>query len=137
MAIEIGIWLCLVGGLAALTGLTGMRRLRRLRSDGVAVWAMAVPRTAPPGEVADDPSDQTVLQYELEDGRVLERIGPGTSLRAAARLQPGQRVLVWYDPADPDDIMVFGRSKRRVDEAFVAVGVLLVVAGATFVAFAR
>ena len=43
---------------------------------------------------------------------------------------PGERVLVWYDPADPLDVLVQGYEGRVSDMAFVIAGALLVAAGA-------
>lgn len=126
MSIEIGVWLAAVGCLAALVGLSSMRRLRRLRSRGVAVWAMAVPFPAPAS--AEERGNRTLLQYALEDGRVVEQMWPG-GVRSGARLEPGDRVLIWYDPIDPQDVLVFGREGRRSDWAYVTAGSLLVVGG--------
>ena len=47
----------------------------------------------------------------------------------AARLQAGQKVLVWYDPKDPGDILVYGRWGRAADSAFIATGAFLVLTG--------
>jgi len=47
----------------------------------------------------------------------------------AARLQAGQKVLVWYDPEDPGDILVYGRWGRAGDWIFIATGALLVLTG--------
>jgi hypothetical protein len=38
-------------------------------------------------------------------------------------------VLIWYDPADPDDALVFGRWGRTGDRAFLIVGLLIILAG--------
>lgn len=126
MSIEIGVWLAAVGCLAALVGLSSMRRLRRLRSRGVAVWAMAVPSPAPAR--AEERGDRTLLQYALEDGRVVEQMWP-CGIRRGAKLAPGDRVLIWYDPIDPHDVLVFGREGRGSDWAYVTAGTLLIVAG--------
>jgi hypothetical protein len=126
VAIGIGIWFAVVGAVAALAGMSSMRRSRQLRSRGVSAWATVVRRRAAAGEL---PAEQdSVVQYMLEDGRVIEREFPG-SWRRRTRLAPGARVLVWYDPADPGDVLVFGRETRRTDQVFVALGTLLVIAG--------
>ena len=65
----------------------------------------------------------------LADGRVIERPGGRRPGRTSA-LAPGQRVLVWYDPANPDDVLTYGRTGRRSDWTFLAAGLLLIVAGA-------
>jgi hypothetical protein len=125
MAVEIGIWLAAVGGLAALAGLTGMRRVRRLRRSGSTVWAMVVPSPV----TADASPGRTRIQYELTDGRVIERICPQPARRSAS-LRPGQKVLIWYDPADPEEIVVAGRDGLGADRVFVATGVLFLLLGA-------
>ncbi len=38
-------------------------------------------------------------------------------------------MLIWYDPADPDDVLVYGRWGRAVDRAFLIVGLLLILIG--------
>jgi hypothetical protein len=134
VGVVVGILFALFGVLAALAGLTGMRRSRRLRTTGKPVWAMAMPGAA--AGVPGGPDDATVLQYELADGRVIERILPGSGV-TRSKLAPGARILLWYDPADPEDVLIFGAGSRRVDQAFLAVGGLLVVAGAAIAALAR
>jgi hypothetical protein len=42
---------------------------------------------------------------------------------------PGERVLIWYDPADPADVLVHGRQRRLSDLVLLAVGVCFVAAG--------
>jgi hypothetical protein len=152
MLIVIGIWLAVAGGVAALAGLSGMHRVRRLRGAGVATWALPVPEPvsgpeepvpgpepAPgpepvsgPGPPAGSPL-RVLLQYRLADGRVLER---SARARAANKvpLRPGEPVLIWYDPADPDDILIYGRWGRGADRAFLAAGTLLVLTGVALAA---
>ncbi len=127
MAIGLGILLMAVGGIAALAGLTAARRAERLRSYGQTAWAMVI--SAP----ADDSDDRgggrarrVLLQYRLPDGAVMER--------PASRLAPGGTVLVWYDPADPGDILVPGRD-GRLNAVFLAVGILFILGGAVIGGF--
>ena len=126
MLILLGAWAAVAGGVAALAGLTGLRRVRRLRRDGVAAWALLVPEPAPDRGAGD--SRGMLLQYALADGRLAERPAP-----AAARPpwpgEPGRTVLIWYDPADPDDVLVYGRWGRAVDRAFLAAGLLFILIG--------
>jgi hypothetical protein len=55
--------------------------------------------------VVPTPADTAVgawgvsVQSALDDGRVIERVHARPVRRSAAG-RPGQRVLVWYDPAD-------------------------------------
>jgi Protein of unknown function (DUF3592) len=132
MLIVIGVWFALAGGLAALAGLTGMRRARRLRRNGSPVWAVALPRPVSVDEGAVTPPGRTMIQYTLADGRVVERVSPGPA-RKAAMLRPGQQVLVWYDPDDPQDVLVYGREGKAADLAFVMAGALLIMLGAGIV----
>ena len=69
-----------------------------------------------------------MIQYALPDGQVVERISPQPARKAAA-LRPGQHVLVWYDPADPQDVLVYGREGRIANRLFVAAGLVLIGVG--------
>ncbi len=121
-----GVWLVLAGALALLAGLSGKARVRRLRRHGLTTWGITV---TPP--VAEEPqpagTHRTLVQYRLADGQVLERIVPAGF--KAARLEAGQKVLVWYDPEDPGDILVYGRWGRAGDWIFIGTGALLVLTG--------
>jgi hypothetical protein len=129
MLIVFAVWVAIVGGVAALAGLSGMRRVRRLRRDGVAVWAVPVTEPAPEDEPSSGPPPRMLLQYSLEDGRVLERSARARVTRSAP-LRPGEPVLIWYDPRDPDDVLIYGRWGRVSDRAFVTAGTLLILVGA-------
>jgi hypothetical protein len=123
--ILLGVWLAVGGAVAALAGLSGLWRVRRLRRDGHTAWAATIPAPVPVG--GDGSPSRPLLRYTLADGRVVERIAP-----AAARRHPGEqghKVLIWYDPDDPDDVLVYGRWGRVSDRAFLAVGVVCVLAG--------
>ena len=128
MLIVMGVWFALAGGLAALAGLTAMRRARRLRRGGPPVWAVVLPRPTATGEGTSGSPGRTMIQYKLADGRVVERVSPG-STRKAAMLRPGQKVLVWYDPDDPQEVLVYGREGRIADLAFVIAGALFIALG--------
>ena len=139
MLIVWGVWVAIAGGVAALAGLSGMRRVRRLRRDGVAVWAVPVTEPVPADqpsedEPAPDPPPRMLLQYSLEDGRVLERSARARVTRSPP-LRPGEPVLIWYDPRDPDDVLIYGRWGRVSDRAFVTAGTLLILLGAAIAAF--
>jgi hypothetical protein len=136
MLIVMGVWFALAGGLAALAGLTAMRRARRLRRGGSPVWAVALPQPVSAAEGAGWSPGRTMIQYKLADGRVVERVSPG-STRKAAMLRPGQKVLVWYDPDDPQDVLVYGREGRIADLAFVIGGALFIMLGVGIVALSH
>jgi hypothetical protein len=123
MAVVIGLCFAFAGSVAALAGLTARGRVRRLRRSGRSAWAMVVP--AP--RDAESPR-RNLIQYPLEDGRVIERLCPQPIRRAAAPAA-GQKVLIWYDPADPTDVLVNGWDGRYGDLAFLAVGMFFIVFG--------
>jgi hypothetical protein len=120
--IVVGLVFAFAGGVAALAGLTARGRVRRLRRSGRAAWAMVVP--AP--RDAESPR-RNLIQYPLDDGRVIERLCP--PVRKAVAPVAGQKVPVWYDPADPTDVLVNGWDGRYSDLAFLAVGVFFIVFG--------
>lgn len=127
MAVALGILLALVGGIAVLAGVTAARRTERLRSHGQTAWAMVVAASADGS--GEEPPGQVLLQYRLPGGTVMER--------PATRLAPGGTVLVWYDPADPDDVLVFGRDGRVANALFATVGIAFILLGAAFLGYAR
>jgi hypothetical protein len=133
MTIVMGIWFALAGGLATLAGLTGMRQTRQLRRRGVTAWATAIPPVS-----ADDqpggPPHRTVIRYGLADGRVIEQIVSEPAWKAAM-LRAGRKVLIWYDPEDPRDILIHGREGRHSDRVFVAAGMLFILLGTAIAAF--
>jgi hypothetical protein len=123
--------MALAGALALLVGASARRRVRRLKREGIKVWAEAIHRPPPDGEHSDarqyDSGQQVTLQYTLEDGRVLER---SARTRRSAPLPPGQKVLIWYDPHDPAEVLVYGRDGRASDLALIVIGLIFVLAGA-------
>jgi hypothetical protein len=123
MAVAVGVWMALAGALALLVGLAARHHARRLRRDGVRVWAVTMRQSL------DDGGEQVTMRYPLADGRAVERPVPARTKRAAPLL-PGDKVLIWYDPADPAEVLVYGREGRVSDLAFVVVGVILILAGA-------
>jgi hypothetical protein len=136
MAIALGVWFAIAGVVATVVGLAGRRRVRRLRRYGVKAWAVAVPQPTATEERADEERSggrRVALQYRLADGRVLNKLAPGAARKA--RLRPGESVLIWYDPADPFDILVYGRNGRTSDLMFMAVGAVFVLAGAGIAIF--
>jgi hypothetical protein len=71
---------------------------------------------------------RNLIQYPLDDGRVIERLCPGRARRTVTP-SPGQKLRVWYDPADPTDVLVSGWDGRYGDLAFLAVGLSFIVFG--------
>jgi hypothetical protein len=132
--IVVGVWFALAGAVAALAGLYGIRRASRLRRDGVRTWGMAVRPPSPPERAPDDAGGQLLIQYTLVDGRVMERLTPRPAGRQASP-QVGQPVAVWYNPEDPDEILVYGRDTPLSDVALVVAGVLFILIGSGLAAF--
>jgi hypothetical protein len=126
MQVMIGLVFAFAGGVAALAGMTARSRVRRLRRSGRSAWAMVVP--APISADDGESARRNVIQYLLEDGHVIERLCP-RPIRKAASPRVGQRVPIWYDPADPTDVLVNGWDGRYVDRAFLAVGLFFIVFG--------
>lgn len=126
--VVVGVWFALAGAVAALAGLYGIRRAWRLRRDGVRTWGMAVlPPVSQDDEFGASP-ESVLIQYTLVDGRVMERLTP-RPVRAHAAPRVGQPVAVWYNPEDPDEILVYGRETRLSDRALLTAGLLFIVIG--------
>jgi hypothetical protein len=126
MALVLGAWLAFSGLVPFLVGLASRERSRRLRRDGVKTWAVVV---LAPRQPSDDLTDRKVaLEYSLADGRVMEQ-PIGVAGRKASALVPGQRVLIWYAPNDPADILVYGRDGQVSDRIFTLLGAALLLAG--------
>jgi hypothetical protein len=125
MSVVFGIWLLVAGAVAVLAGVCGARQAQRLRRFGQTAWATVVPAPAADGD--DGWPRERLIQYSLADGRVLER--PAPPRRGTL---PGTKVLIWYDPAAPDDVLVFGRSAINSDVVFIGIGVALLLIGAAF-----
>jgi hypothetical protein len=123
------IWFVLPGAVAVLAGLSGIRRKQRLRRTGRTAWAMIVTGPAATGPGAS-------VQFELPGGRIVER-PCAAPVRRSTAYRPGTKILVWYDPADPEDVLIYGRGGLRADGAFLAAGLLFVTLGAAMVALVR
>ena len=127
MLIVFGLWCAFAGGVALLAGVTARRRAGRLRQRGIAAWATVFAATRA-GDEFSPPDVDTMIRYSLPDGRVTEqRCPPG--VRRSNRLLPGEKVQVWYDPADPGDVLVSSREGRHGDRVFAIVGFMLILAG--------
>jgi translation initiation factor IF-1 len=133
MLIIMGIWLAAGGAVACLAGFVGIRSARSLRRWGVSTCAMVVPRPRSSEGDAGGQSGATLIQYSLAGGQVLERHAP-RRIRKSAWLSPGQRVLVWYDPADPQNVLISGPAARVADIAFLSAGIGFILIGAVIAA---
>ncbi|MFE4398997.1 MULTISPECIES: DUF3592 domain-containing protein [Streptomycetaceae] len=118
-----------LGGVVAyLAGVVGLRELRRLRRVGVPVRALVRERAAGSEDRALPP--RPLLQFETEDGRVVEVFSPVPST-ARHPLPDGGFVPVRYDPADPRQVLVDGRERAGLEYGFLALGVLVVLGSIT------
>ncbi|MQS15900.1 DUF3592 domain-containing protein [Streptomyces kaniharaensis] len=118
-----------LGGVVAyLAGVVGLRDLRRLRRVGVPVRALVRERVPAPEDRALPP--RPLLQFETEDGRVVEVFSPVPSTRSHP-LPDGGYVPIRYDPADPRQVVVEGRERRPLEYAFVALGMAMVLVAVT------
>jgi Protein of unknown function (DUF3592) len=128
MAVVIGLCFAFAGGVAALAGFTARQRVLRLRRSGEPAWAMVVLAPAGPDEPAGRSARRNLIQYPLADGRVIEQICP-RPIRKAAAPTVGQKVPVWYDRADPTDVLINGWDGRYADRAFLAAGAFFILVG--------
>jgi Protein of unknown function (DUF3592)/Mu transposase, C-terminal len=126
----VGVWVALAGAVAVLAGVTGARRRRRLRGGGHTAWATVVLAPGRSRDQSDGSPQPVAVQFALDDGRIIERLC-GQPGRERQQLEPGQKVLIWYDPADPGDVLVYGRDDRRANAAFVAAGLACIAVGAS------
>ncbi|MEU8515395.1 DUF3592 domain-containing protein [Kitasatospora sp. NPDC048722] len=114
-----------LGGVVAyLAGVVGLREVRRLRRVGVPVRALVRERVPAPEDRASPP--RPLLQFETEDGRVVEVFSPVPSTPRHP-LPDGGYVPLRYDPADPRQVLVEGRERRPLEYGFVALGLSMVL----------
>jgi len=130
MPVLVGIWFAIAGAVAVLAGLSAMRRADGLRLRGVAAWATVARGPDPAGDVPDggDPDPGLLIRYTLADGRPMEQPCPA-SLRKSSALIPGEKVRIWYDGTNPDEVLISGRDGHYGDWAFAITGILLILAG--------
>ncbi|TJZ99211.1 DUF3592 domain-containing protein [Actinacidiphila oryziradicis] len=113
------------GAAALLAGLSGLRGIRRLRRVGVNVWAL-VKRAGP---AAGEDSVRPLLQYQTEDGRVIE-VGSPAPPSKRHPLAEGSLVLVRYDPYDPRELQLHGRERATLEYTMVGAGTVFILLGA-------
>jgi Protein of unknown function (DUF3592) len=134
MAVIVGVWFALAGAVAVLAGWSGMLRRRRLRRTGLTAWALIVPSPSTADEPTPVASRRVHVQFALADGRIIERPCARPIAKSAA-LVPGKRVLVWYDAADPGEVLLYGRGGRQVDRVFLVAGTAFVLVGCAIAIF--
>ncbi|MEB8339454.1 DUF3592 domain-containing protein [Streptomyces endophyticus] len=110
-----------LGGLVALVaGAYGLQRSRRVQAAGNIAQALVKPPQ--PG------SERPLLQFETDDGRVVEVVSPVPPSKRRP-LPAGGVVSVAYDTEDPRETVLLGGERPGVDRAFMIAGALLVLVG--------
>ncbi|MFD9910581.1 DUF3592 domain-containing protein [Streptomyces sp. NPDC059063] len=110
-----------LGGLVALlAGAYGLEQTRRITESGLVTEALV--------KAVRQGADRPQLQFETEDGRVVEIVSPVPVSRRRP-LPAGARLQIAYDPDDPRDVVVLGGERRGIDRVFVIAGAGLVVVG--------
>ncbi|MCQ4213466.1 MULTISPECIES: DUF3592 domain-containing protein [Streptomyces] len=110
-----------MGGLVALlAGAYGLQRTRRVQAAGNVVEALVKPPQ--PG------TERPLLQFETDDGRVIEVVSPVPSTKRRP-LPAGGLVSVAYDVRDPRETVVLGGERPGVDQGFMIAGGVLVLTG--------
>ncbi|MFD9718340.1 hypothetical protein [Streptomyces sp. NPDC059076] len=105
------VFTAMAGLVAMLAGAYGLRHTRRI--TGSCYFALALVKPPPPGAL------RPLLTYETLDGRVVETVSP-VALDATSG-----SVRLWYDPADPYDVVIDGHQRTALDRALIAAGVVL------------
>jgi hypothetical protein len=96
-------------------------------------WGMILPTPSDPADAGR--ASVTSVQFALEDGRVIES-GHGRVARRSAP-GPGDRVRVWYDQADPTDVLVDGSEGRWSDRVFLIAGAVSLIFGVVLAGVGR
>ena len=73
-----------------------------------------------------------VVRFQTADGRTVD--AEATSGTNVKRWEPGQRIEVTYDPANPSDIRVPGSGGGMLQGVFLGIGILFAVLGLLLVA---
>ncbi|MFJ9177795.1 DUF3592 domain-containing protein [Streptomyces sp. NPDC102360] len=110
-----------LGGLVALiAGAYGLQRSRRVQGAGNIAQALVKPPK--PG------SERPLLQFETEDGQVVEVVSPVPPSKRRP-LPAGGTVSVAYDTEDPRETVLIGGERPGVDRTFMIAGAFLVLVG--------
>jgi hypothetical protein len=107
--------------------------VRLPRACGHSAWGLVI---APLADRDNEPPPIALIQYALPDGRVLEHNCRQPARRSSA-LRIGEKVLLWYDPANPAEVLVHRRDGHRSDWAFFAIGTLFILLGAAYPTLTR
>jgi len=135
MLVITGLVLAAAGALAAAAGLADMRRVSQLRRRGVKAWATVVGRPAAvPFRDEDGGPPPVALRFSLADGRIVEHVLPHS---AKSQTHEQGRVLIWYDPGNPADVLVYGHPGRRGNAFFLALGCVTLVGGLVIASLAH
>jgi hypothetical protein len=119
MAVGVAVFLALGGLVAWLAGATGLSEVRRLSQVGES--ALALVRYRAPGAEDGSAASPPMLEFTTRGRQVVEVFSPVPSSRALP-LEQGGHVWLHYDPAEPSQVQLVGRERRRLEYAFLLLG---------------
>ena len=102
----LGVVIVLGGVVSLVAGVTGRRRSRRIRGEGETAWATIVP--APRHPEYEPSAYRPLLRFRTSDGRAVEVFSPLPPTRGRPLVE-GQKVLVYFDPAEPTQVLLHWR----------------------------
>ncbi|MFI6870169.1 DUF3592 domain-containing protein [Nocardia sp. NPDC050406] len=123
-----------VGSVFFVVGVVHIRRTRTLRRSGAKAYGQVVRLATSAGE--NGTLYHPVVRWVTQDGYTVER-SAAVGKSWIVNFRPGTQVLVHYDPADPDRMVIEGYSSGSewlfcFLGAAVVVGTVAVVAGFAF-----
>lgn len=119
----LGAVILLGGALSLIAGVLDRRRIRRIRADGETAWATIV--GAPRHPEYEPSAYRPLLRFDTADGRPVEVFSPLPPSRRRP-LTEGRKILVYFDPADPTQVVLHG-SRDRADLAFIGLGAVAIL----------
>jgi hypothetical protein len=126
----LGVVIVLGGVVSVVAGVTGRRRSRRIRGEGETAWATIVP--APRHPEYEPSAYRPLLRFRTSDGRAVEVFSPLPPTRGRPLVE-GQKVLVYFDPAEPTQVLLHA-GRERADIVFIVLGAVAIVGAVVAVA---
>lgn len=118
--------------MSLIAGIADWRRVRHIRAAGETAWAMIV---AAPRHPEYEPSAyRPLLRFETSEGRPVEVFSPLPPTRRRP-LTEGRRILVYFDPADPTQVLIHG-GRQRAGVVIIALGIAAIVGAVIAMALA-
>lgn len=119
----LGMVIVLGGAVALIAGIADRRRTRHIRAAGETAWAVIV--AAPTHPEYEPSAYRPLLRFETSDGRVVEVFSPLPPTRRRP-LTEGRKILVYFDPAEPTQVLIHG-GRQRSSATFIALGIVAIV----------